>query len=46
MLPLTSGTYKLVAGPGIEPGTEAYETSEIPFLYPAIDLLLKLLSCV
>jgi hypothetical protein len=28
----------LVAGPGIEPGTEAYETSEIPFLYPAIEV--------
>jgi hypothetical protein len=26
----------LVAGPGIEPGTRAYETLEIPFLYPAI----------
>jgi hypothetical protein len=28
---------KLVAGPGIEPGTRAYETLEMPFLYPAID---------
>jgi len=27
----------LVAGPGIEPGTRAYETLEMPFLYPAID---------
>ena len=27
----------MVAGGGIEPPTEAYETSEIPFLYPAID---------
>ena len=24
------------AGPGIEPGFEAYETSELPLLYPAI----------
>jgi hypothetical protein len=30
----------LVAGPGIEPGTEAYETSEMPFLYPASVILL------
>ena len=29
----------LVAGPGIEPGTGAYETPEIPFLYPAIDVI-------
>ena len=29
----------LVAGPGFEPGTEAYETSEMPFLYPAIALV-------
>ena len=27
----------LVAGLGIEPRTEAYETSEIPLLYPAIN---------
>ena len=27
----------LVAGPGIAPGTRAYETLEILFLYPAID---------
>lgn len=33
----------MVAGPGIEPGTEAYETSEIPFLYPAIDITTDLL---
>ena len=26
----------MVAGLGIEPRTEAYETSEIPLLYPAI----------
>lgn len=26
----------LVAEPGFEPGTAAYETAEIPFLYPAI----------
>jgi hypothetical protein len=26
----------LVAGPGIEPRSEAYETSELPLLYPAI----------
>ena len=25
----------LVAGPGIEPGPRAYETLELPFLYPA-----------
>ena len=24
------------AGPGIEPGSEAYEASELPLLYPAI----------
>jgi hypothetical protein len=30
---------KLVAGPGIEPGTGAYETPEIPFLYPAIEFI-------
>ena len=35
---------RLVAGPGIEPGTEAYETSEIPFLYPAIDITTDLLA--
>ncbi len=29
----------LDAGPGIEPGTRAYETLEIPFLYPAIKLV-------
>ena len=28
----------MVAEPGFEPRTEAYETSEMPFLYPAIDL--------
>ena len=28
----------LVAGDRLELPTEAYETSEIPFLYPAIDL--------
>jgi hypothetical protein len=27
----------LVAGPGIEPGTGAYETPEMPLLHPAID---------
>ena len=27
---------QMVAGPGVEPGTRAYETREIPFLYPAI----------
>jgi hypothetical protein len=27
----------MVAGPGIEPRSEAYETSELPLLYPAID---------
>ena len=32
------GLRGLVAGPGFEPRTEAYETSEMPFLYPAIDL--------
>ena len=26
---------EMVAGPGIEPGTRAYETLEMPFLYPA-----------
>ena len=26
----------MVAGPGIEPGSRAYETRELPFLYPAI----------
>lgn len=26
----------VVAGPGIEPGSRAYETRELPFLYPAI----------
>jgi hypothetical protein len=28
----------MVAGPGIEPRSEAYETSELPLLYPAINL--------
>jgi len=37
---------RLVAGPGIEPGTEAYETSEIPFLYPAIDVTTDPLAVV
>jgi len=32
-----SGT-KLVAGPGIEPGTKAYETCMIPFQYPATEI--------
>jgi hypothetical protein len=27
----------LVAGPGVEPGTKAYETFMIPFQYPAIE---------
>ena len=27
----------LVAGPGIEPRSEAYETSELPLLYPAMN---------
>ena len=31
----------MVAGPGIEPGTRAYETLEMPFLYPAIVLFFK-----
>jgi hypothetical protein len=30
---------KLVAGPGIEPRTRAYETLEIPLLQPAITLV-------
>ena len=29
---------KLVAGPGIEPGTGAYETPVLPLHYPAIIL--------
>ena len=29
----------MVAGPGFEPRTEAYETSEMPFLYPAITVV-------
>ena len=28
-------TLCLVAGPGIEPGSRAYETLELPLLYPA-----------
>ena len=28
----------MVAGPGIEPRSEAYETSELPLLYPAIEI--------
>ena len=28
--------YQVDAGPGIEPRFEAYETSELPLLYPAI----------
>lgn len=34
-----SELFCLVAGPGIEPGTRAYETLEMPFLYPAIDFI-------
>ena len=30
----------LVAGPGIEPGTGAYETPVLPLHYPAIDIIL------
>ena len=30
---------KLVAGPGIEPGTPAYETGVLPLHYPAIRML-------
>jgi len=30
----------LVAGPGFEPGTKAYETYMIPFQHPAIVILL------
>jgi hypothetical protein len=30
---------ELVAGPGIEPGTRAYETRVLPLHYPAITLL-------
>ena len=30
----------LVAGPGVEPGTKAYETFMIPFQYPAAYLYL------
>ena len=29
----------LDAGPGIEPGSGAYETPELPLLYPAIKLV-------
>ena len=29
--------FRLVAGPGIAPGTRAYETLEILLLHPAID---------
>lgn len=28
--------FLLVAGPGIEPGPEGYEPSEMPLLYPAV----------
>jgi hypothetical protein len=28
---------KLIAGPGIEPGTGAYETPVLPLHYPAIN---------
>ena len=31
----------LVAGGGIEPPSGAYETPELPLLYPAIDLKLN-----
>jgi hypothetical protein len=31
----------LVAGPGIEPGTGAYETPVLPLHYPAIYLTLR-----
>ena len=27
---------RIVAGPGIEPGSQGYEPCEIPLLYPAI----------
>ena len=40
--PITSGfvvTEKLVAGPGIEPGIQAYETCVLPLHYPAIKML-------
>ena len=30
---------KLVAGPGFEPGTSAYETDVLPLHYPAIKML-------
>ncbi len=30
----------MVAGPGVEPGTKAYETFMIPFQYPASNLYL------
>ncbi len=33
-------TCRLVAGPGIEPGSQGYEPCEIPLLYPAIYYLL------
>ena len=32
----------MVAGPGVEPGTKAYETFMIPFQYPAIGNLVPL----
>ena len=42
---------KLVAGPGIEPRSGAYETPELPLLYPASKLAIRrgfepLISCV
>ncbi len=33
-----NGHVYMVAGPGIEPGTVAYETTVLPLHYPAIDL--------
>ena len=35
----------MVAGPGIEPRTEDYESSVIPFYYPAIKLNARGLFC-
>ena len=39
-LPIYYRTVILVAGPGIAPGTRAYETLEILLLQPATELLL------
>ena len=38
VLPITLYLNSLVAGPGIEPGTVAYETTVLPLHYPAIEL--------